>query len=155
MKQKTLVILKPSCVMRGLVGEVTNRFEKKGLRLAGMKMCQLTDAQLNEHYAHLAGKPFFQGLKDSMMCSPVIVCCYEGEDAIAVVRTLTGATNGRVAAPGTIRGDYSMSNQMNIVHASDSPEAAEAELKRFFKPEEIFEYKQVQHDYISSVDEDK
>ena len=155
MKQKTLVILKPSCVMRGLVGEVTNRFEKKGLRLAGMKMCQLTDAQLNEHYAHLAGKPFFQGLKDSMTCSPVIVCCYEGEDAIAVVRTLTGATNGRVAAPGTIRGDYSMSNQMNIVHASDSPEAAEAELKRFFKPEEIFEYKQVQHDYIYSVDEDK
>ena len=155
MKQKTLVILKPSCVMRGLVGEVTNRFEKKGLRLAGMKMCQLTDAQLNEHYAHLAGKPFFQGLKDSMMWSPVIVCCYEGEDAIAVVRTLTGATNGRVAAPGTIRGDYSMSNQMNIVHASDSPEAAEAELKRFFKPEEIFEYKQVQHDYIYSVDEDK
>lgn len=155
MKQKTLVILKPSCVMRGLVGEVTNRFEKKGLRLAGMKMCQLTDTQLNEHYAHLAGKPFFQGLKGSMMCSPVIVCCYEGEDAIAVVRTLTGATNGRVAAPGTIRGDYSMSNQMNIVHASDSPEAAEAELKRFFKPEEIFEYKQVQHDYIYSVDEDK
>lgn len=70
MKQKTLVILKPSCVMRGLVGEVTNRFEKKGLRLAGMKMCQLTDAQLNEHYAHLAGKLFFQGLKDLMMCSP-------------------------------------------------------------------------------------
>ena len=155
MKQKTLVILKPSCLMRGIVGEVTARFEKKGLRLAGMKMCQLTDEQLNEHYHHLIDKPFFQGLKESMMCTLVIVCCYEGDDAIAVVRLMTGSTNGRIAAPGTIRGDFAMSNQMNIVHASDSPEAAEAELARFFKPEEIFDYKQAAQDFIYSVDEDK
>lgn len=140
MIEKTLVILKPSCVMRSLVGEVTRRFEMKGLRLAGMKMIQLTDAQLNEHYAHLAEKPFFQRIKDSMQASPVIVCCYAGVDAVEVVRSLTGATNGRKAVPGTIRGDYSVSFQENIVHTSDSPENAVVELKRFFKDEEIFDY---------------
>ncbi len=102
--EKTLVILKPSAVQRGLIGEITTRFERKGLRLAGMKMMQLTDELLNEHYAHLSEKPFFQRVKNSMMASPVIVCCYEGVDAIQVVRSMTGATNGRVAIPGTIRG---------------------------------------------------
>lgn len=140
MLQKTLVILKPGTVMRQLVGEVTNRFERKGLRLAGMKMMQLDDAILNEHYAHLADKPFFQRIKNSMMASPVIACCYEGVDAVEVVRAMTGVTNGRKAAPGTIRGDYSMSFQENIIHTSDSPENAEIELARFFKPEEIFDY---------------
>ncbi|MBR0037668.1 MAG: nucleoside-diphosphate kinase [Bacteroidales bacterium] len=153
MIQKTLVILKPSCLMRGLVGEVTRRFEQKGLRLAGMKMCQLTDAQLNEHYAHLAEKPFFQRIKDSMMITPVIVCCYEGVDAVEVVRAMTGATNGRKAAPGTIRGDFSMSFQENIVHTSDSPENAAIELARFFKPEEIFDYKLAAHGFVYASDE--
>ena len=137
MMEKTLVILKPCTLQRGLVGEIINRFERKGLRLAGMKMVQLTDEVLSEHYAHLSSKPFFQRVKDAMMVCPVIVCCFEGVDAVQVVRTLTGPTNGRLAAPGTIRGDYSMSFQENIVHASDSPETAEVELKRFFKPEEI------------------
>jgi len=153
MIQKTLVILKPSCLQRGLVGEVTRRFEQKGLRLAGMKMCQLTDAQLNEHYAHLAGKPFFQQIKDAMMVTPVIVCCYEGVDAVEVVRTLTGATNGRKSAPGTIRGDLSMSFQENIIHTSDSVENAAVELSRFFQPEEIFDYKLAVHDYVYAADE--
>ena len=125
--EKTLVILKPCTVQRGLIGEIVNRFEKKGLRLAGMKMVWLTDEILSEHYAHLKEKPFFQRIKDAMS-----VC--------HVVRTLAGATNGRNAAPGTIRGDYSMSVQENIVHASDSPETAEIELKRFFKDDEIFDY---------------
>lgn len=138
--EKTLVILKPCTVQRGLIGEVISRFEKKGLRLAGMKMVWLTDEILNEHYAHLQDKPFFQRIKDSMSMCPVIVCCWEGVDAIQVVRDLTGVTNGRKAAPGTIRGDYSMSMQENIVHASDSPETAAIELKRFFKDEEIFDY---------------
>ena len=89
--EKTLVILKPSAVQRGLIGEITTRFERKGLRLAGMKMMQLTDELLNEHYAHLSEKPFFQRVKNSMMASPVIVCCYEGVDAIQVVRSMTGA----------------------------------------------------------------
>ena len=126
--EKTLVILKPCTVQRGLIGEIVTRFEKKGLRLAGMKMVWLTDEILSEHYAHLKEKPFFQRIKDAMSVCPVIVCCWEGVVAI------------HVAAPGTIRGDYSMSVQENIVHASDSPETAEIELKRFFKDDEIFDY---------------
>lgn len=138
---KTLVILKPSAVQRGLIGEVISRFERKGLRLVGMKMMQLDDAILNVHYAHLKDKPFFQSVKDSMKASPVIAQCWEGVDAAKVVRMLIGKTNGREAAPGTIRGDFSMSSQENIVHASDSAESALVELKRFFKDEEIFQYK--------------
>ena len=151
--EKTLVILKPSAVQRGLIGEITTRFERKGLRLAGMKMMQLTDELLNEHYAHLSEKPFFQRVKNSMMASPVIVCCYEGVDAIQVVRSMTGATNGRVAIPGTIRGDFSVCSQENIVHTSDSPKSAIEEINRFFKPEELFEYKQVHMPYLYHTDE--
>lgn len=138
--ERTFVILKPCTVQRGLIGEVINRFEKKGLKLVGMKMMQLNDAILEEHYAHLVDRPFFPGLKRSMMATPVIVCCWEGVNAIEVVRLMAGATNGRKALPGTIRGDYSMSGQMNIVHASDGPETAVAEIKRFFKEEELFSY---------------
>ncbi len=151
--EKTLVILKPCTIQRNLVGEILNRFERKGLRLAGIKMMQLTDEVLSEHYAHLSDKPFFQRVKDSMMVCPVIVCCYEGVDAIQTVRTLAGPTNGRKAAPGTIRGDYSMSFQENIVHTSDSAEAAEVELKRFFKPEEIFDYNQATFGFLYANDE--
>ncbi|MFV0545192.1 MAG: nucleoside-diphosphate kinase [Bacteroides sp.] len=153
MLEKTLVILKPCTIQRGLIGEIIQRFERKGLRLAGMKMVQLTDEVLSIHYAHLSNKPFFQRVKNSMLVSPVIVCCFEGVDAIQAVRLLAGPTNGRLAAPGTIRGDYSMSYQENIIHASDSLETANAELNRFFKPEEIFEYKQVSFDYIYANDE--
>lgn len=128
-------------MQRTLVGEVISRFEKKGLRLAGMKMIQLDDAILNEHYAHLKGMPYFQRVKDSMQTCPVIVQCWEGVDAAKVVRVLIGVTNGREALPGTIRGDFSVSSQENIVHASDSAESAAIELKRFFKEEEIFDYK--------------
>ena len=137
--ERTLVLLKPSTIERALVGEIVNRFEKKGLRIVGMKMMQLDDKILAEHYSHLVDKPFFGILKASMMRTPVVAMCLEGVDAIAVVRTITGSTNGRNADPGTIRGDYCMSNQQNIVHASDSPESAQAELKRFFCPEEIFD----------------
>lgn len=151
--EKTLVILKPGTLERGLVGEITQRFEHKGLRLAGMKMMQLTDEILNEHYSHLSEKPFFQRVKDSMMASPVIVCCYEGVEAVQTVRTMAGPTNGRLAAPGTIRGDFSMSMQENIVHTSDSPEAAATELNRFFKPDEIFGYRLATTDFLYSADE--
>lgn len=153
MLQKTLVILKPSCIQRSFIGEVLGRFEKKGLRLAGLKMAQLTDAQLTEHYGHLAGRPFFQQVKDAMMVTPVIVCCFEGIDAVEVVRAMAGATNCRKALPGTIRGDLGMSSQENIVHASDSVENAEIELKRFFNDGEIFEYPMPAHDFIYAADE--
>lgn len=139
--EKTLVLLKPCTVERGLIGEIISIFEKKGLRIAGLKMMQLTDEILSEHYSHLSDKPFFQRVKDSMMTSPVVALALEGVDAIEVVRTLAGPTNGRKAAPGTIRGSYCMSFQANIVHASDGPETAAAELKRFFKDEEIHDYK--------------
>ena len=139
--EKTLVILKPCTIQRGLIGEITSRFEKKGLILCGMKMIWLTDEILSEHYAHLRERSFFQRVKDAMAVCPVIVCCWKGVDAVQVVRTLAGATNGRNAAPGSIRGDYSMSVQENIVHASDSPETAEIELKRFFNENELFDYK--------------
>ena len=151
--ERTLVLLKPSTVMRGLIGEIITRFEKKGLRIAGMKMMQLSDEILNEHYGHLTGKPFFPALKASMMRTPAVAMCLEGEDAIAVVRYITGYTNGRKADPGTIRGDYCMSNQQNIVHASDSPEAADAELKRFFRPEEIHNMGDLNMDRLYGVGE--
>lgn len=151
--EKTLVILKPSCLQRGLVGEVTKRFEQKGLRLCGMKMCQLTDEQMSQHYAQHAGKPFFQQLKDAMMVTPVIVCCYEGVEAVEVVRQMAGVTNGRKAQPGTIRGDFSMSFQENIVHTSDSIETAKIELQRFFKEDEIFDSPQPQFSFLYASDE--
>lgn len=153
MLERTLVLLKPSTVERALIGEIIGRFEKKGLRIAGMKMLQLDDEILDAHYAHLKGKPFFGILKASMMKTPVVAMCLEGVDAIAVVRYITGYTNGRKADPGTIRGDYCMSNQQNIVHASDSPEAAEAELNRFFKLEEIFDLGNMNLSRLYAVDE--
>lgn len=140
---------------RGLSGEILNRFLQKGLIIAGIKMMQLDEAILREHYAHLVDKPFFPSILDSMTASPVIVLCLEGKDAIQVVRLMTGATNGRDALPGTIRGDFSMSNQANVVHASSSPEDAEAEIKRFFKPEEIFEWVPKNLAFIYSPDEMK
>lgn len=151
--EKTLVILKPCTLQRGLIGEVISRFEKKGLKLCGMKMIWLTDEILDEHYAHLAEKPFFQRLKNAMATTPVIVCCWEGIDAVRVVRSMTGVTNGRNAAPGTIRGDYSMSGQENIVHASDSPENAVIELARFFREDEIFNYSWSQMPCVYANDE--
>jgi nucleoside-diphosphate kinase len=138
--ERTLVILKPCTVQRRLTGEIISRFEKKGLILVGMKMIWLTDEVLSEHYVHLKDKPFFQRVKDSMKVFPVVVCCWEGVDAVQVVRTITGSTNGRSALPGTIRGDYSMSMQENIIHASDSLETAAVELKRFFNENELYAY---------------
>ena len=151
--EKTLVILKPCALQRGIIGEVIQRFEKKGLQLCGIKMMQLSDEILKEHYAHLVHKPFFKRIKDSMMVSPVIVCCWKGIDAIQVVRAMAGPTNGRQAPPGTIRGDFSMSVQENIVHTSDSVETAAIELARFFNNDEIFEFNQHQLDFLYANDE--
>lgn len=151
--ETTLVLLKPSCVQRQLIGEIVNRFERRGLRVSGMKMMQLDDQILREHYAHLADKPFFPKLAESMKASPVVALALTGVDAVQVVRTMTGSTNGREAAPGTIRGDYSMSNQMNIVHASDSTSNAAIELARFFRPEEVFDYTAAMQGYIYGENE--
>lgn len=138
--QVTLVILKPSAVQRNIMGEVISRFEKKGIQIVGMKMMDLSDKILEEHYSHLKNKPFYGRIKDSMQASPVVVMALKGVDVVNVVRKLTGLTNGREALPGTIRGDYCMSVQENIVHASDSLETAKLELARFFNESEIFDY---------------
>ena len=153
MLEKTLVILKPCTLQRGLVGEITHLFERKGLRLAGMKMMQLDEQLLREHYAHLVDRPFFPLLLASMMATPVIVLCLKGVDAIRVVRLMTGATNGREALPGTIRGDFSASGQENVVHASSSVEDAEAEIKRFFRDDELFDWTPQNVRFIYSPDE--
>ena len=138
--EQTFIILKPSTISRSLVGDVLTRFQRKGLRIAGIKMMRLSEDILREHYAHLVDRPFFPTLLKSMMATPVIVAVLAGKEAVSVVRALTGATNCRVAAPGTIRGDFGMSGQENIIHASDSVENAAIEVARFFKPEEIFDY---------------
>lgn len=151
--ETTLVIIKPSGVQRGIAGEIISRFEKKGLIIAGMKMAKLNDEILREHYAHLVDRPFFPLILKSMEATPVILMAIRGVDAVAVVRKMTGATNGRNAEPGTIRGDYSMSGQENIVHASDSPENAQIELKRFFKEGEIIDYTPCTLDALYSPDE--
>lgn len=151
--EKTLVLLKPCTVQRALIGEIISIFEKKGLRIAAMKMMQLDDEILSEHYAHLADKPFFQRVKDSMMAAPVVAMVLEGVDAINVVRVLTGATNGRNAFPGTIRGTYSMSFQENIIHASDGPRTAIMEVKRFFKDDEIYDWQQMTFGCLYANDE--
>lgn len=149
----TLVILKPSAVQRGIIGEIISRFERKGIQIVGMKMVELTDEILREHYSHLLEKPFYGRVKRSMQESPVVVMALKGVDVINVVRKLSGATNGREAPSGTIRGDYSMSVQENIVHASDSSETAEIELKRFFGEGEIFDFPQRLIPYLYANDE--
>ncbi len=151
--EQTLVIIKPSAVQRGLIGQVITRFQQKGLLIAGMKMMQLDEPILREHYAHLVDRPFFPWILNAMMACPVIVMAIEGKDAVNVVRTMTGATNGRNAAPGTIRGDFSMSSQENIVHASDSLGSARIELARFFKSDEIFNYTLQTIDFTYAPDE--
>ena len=151
--QVTLAILKPSAIQRGILGEVISRFEKKGLQIVAMKMTNLTDEQLQIHYSHLVHKPFYGRIKESMQASPVIVMALKGVDAVNVVRKITGVTNGREAEPGTIRGDFSVSVQENIVHTSDSAETAEIELNRFFKTDEIFNYSQFNIKSIYAGDE--
>ncbi len=151
--QKTLVLIKPSAIQRGLVGEVISRFEKKGLQIIGFKMMYLNDEVVELHYAHLKDKPFFKRIKDSMQATPVIALSLKGLNAIEVVRKMSGATNSRNADAGTIRGDYSMSLQENIVHTSDSEENSQVELNRFFKENELFEYEALLLPYLYSNDE--
>ena len=139
--EKSFVLFKPDAVQRGLLGECVRRFEAKGLKLLACKMIWLDDKMLDVHYAHHKGKPFFPRLKQFMKTSPCLATVWEGVEAVKVARDLVGATNGRNALPGTLRGDFSVSTQSNLVHASDSVESAEAEVKRFFKNEEVFDWK--------------
>ena len=146
--ERTLVLLKPDAVQRGLLGEITARFERKGLKIAGLKMMQLSDSLLDEHYSHLGHLPFFGEIKAFMMQTPVVAMCLEGVNAVETVRRLCGVTKSWEADPGTIRGDYGMSIQANLVHASDSLETAEKEVPRFFSDGELFDYDYLRLPYL-------
>lgn len=146
--ERTLVLLKPDALQRGLLGEILGRFERKGLKVVGMKMMQLSDALLDEHYSHLGHLPFFGEIKAFMMRTPVVALCLEGVDCIDAVRLLCGETLSRRAPAGTIRGDLAMSIQANLVHASDSPQTAAREVPRFFKEEELFSYDWMKLPYL-------
>ncbi len=148
--EQTLVLLKPDALQRDLIGEVISRLERKGLKLVGLKMMRLSDALLNEHYSHLVGRDFFPEVKSFMQLTPVVACCWQGTDVVNTVRLLCGITKAREAAPGTIRGDLGMSVQANLIHCSDSLEAAQAEVERFFKPDELFSYEDVQEGFVYS-----
>ena len=132
MTERTLVLIKPDAVRRGLVGEVLTRFERKGLSIVAMDQRHIDGETADRHYAEHLERDFYPPLREFMTSSPVVALVLEGDQAIAVVRGLTGATDGRVAAAGTIRGDLSLSNRENLVHASDSPESASREIGIFF-----------------------
>lgn len=151
--ERTLILIKPDALQRGLTGEVTSRLERKGLKLVGSKMMNLSEAILNEHYAHIADKPFFPGVRDFMMTTPVIAQCWEGVDSVETVRIVCGITNARKADAGTIRGDLAMSVQSNMVHASDSIETAKKEVPRFFKKDELFDWNMTRGEHIYGVGE--
>lgn len=151
--QRTVVLLKPDTLQRGLVGEIIHRFERKGLKLVALKMTAVGDAILNEHYAHHKDKAFFAGLKKFMASAPIVCMLLEGVDAIAVVRKMAGATNSREAELGSIRGDFSMSTSANIIHVSDSEASAKEEEKRFFKGDEVFDWQAAFRDFLYGEDE--
>ncbi len=136
--EKTLIILKPDAFEKRKIGATIDRFEQAGFNIIGAKMIQLDEAKLREHYAHIADKPFFPEIAEFMGSRPVVVLALQGDGIIDRVRLLVGPTNSKVAPAGTIRGDWGSDVMRNIVHASDSPEAADAELKRFFKDGEVF-----------------
>lgn len=141
--EKTLIILKPDTVQRGLMGEIIQRIERRGLRIAAMKMMWVDRDLAERHYAEHKGKSFYEPLLKFITSAPVMVMVVQGPEAISVMRAMMGKTNSKQAAAGTIRGDYGLSNRHNLIHGSDSPKSAEREIPLFFEPEEIFDYKRV------------
>ncbi len=151
--QRTLILLKPDCVQRRLMGQVLSRFENKGLNIIAMKMLRVTPELAAEHYAEHVEKPFYPSLEAFITGAPVVAMVIEGRDAIRVVREMLGATSGLEAAAGTIRGDLSSSRQMNLVHASDGPEAAEREINLYFEADQICEYDPTLTPWLKASDE--
>jgi nucleoside-diphosphate kinase len=147
--QQTLILLKPDCIQRRLVATVIDRFERKGMRLAAMKLVRASQELAQSHYAVHKGKPFYDSLVTFITGGPTLAMVWEGREAVAVGRSLIGATDGTKAVPGTIRGDFGMSVQNNLVHGSDSPENAAAEVKLWFRPEELIAYAPVDAGWIN------
>jgi len=139
--ERTYVMVKPDGVQRGLISEVVSRFEKRGLKIVGMKMLQIPRELAEEHYGEHKGKPFFEALVGYITSSPVVAMVLEGKNAVAAARDMMGATDPQKANPGTIRGDFGLDIGRNVVHGSDSTASAEREINLFFKPEELVEYK--------------
>jgi nucleoside-diphosphate kinase len=146
--ERTLIILKPDAVQRHLVGEIITRFEKKGLQIVGAKFMKIPQSLAETHYEPHKGKPFYPGLVKFMTSSPVVVLALAGKDAIAIARKMMGATFGSKAEPGTIRGDYGVSNSFNLIHGSDSPESATRELGLFFKTDELLDWQPISQSWV-------
>jgi nucleoside-diphosphate kinase len=149
--ERTLIIVKPEGVQRGLIGEVLARFERKGLKVVGLKLIQIPREMAERHYAEHVGKPFYEGLVSHITSSPVAVGVLEGPDAVSVARTMMGVTNPRAAAPGTIRGDYGLDIGLNIIHGSDGQEAAQREIGIFFASSELVSYERASDRWVAGV----
>ena len=151
--ERTLVLLKPDCVQRRLMGQIIARFENKGLNIIALKMMHISPALAKRHYAEHVDKPFYPGLERFITGAPVVALIVEGLDVVRVVREMLGATSGLKSAAGTIRGDFSSSRQMNLVHASDGPEAARREIPLYFAEEEIHPFQLTLRPWLMAVDE--
>lgn len=151
--QRTLVLLKPDAVQRRLIGRLISRFEDKGLNIIAMKLIQVTPELSRQHYAEHVEKPFYPSLEEFITSAPVVAMILEGLEVIQVVRDMLGATSGLKAAPGTIRGDFSASRQMNLVHASDGEEAAKREIELYFGDGGVTPYEPVALNFLRAADE--
>ncbi len=148
---RTLVLVKPDAVQRGLIGEIISRLERRGLRFAAIKLMSVSEALAGAHYGEHQGKPFYEGLVSFITSSPIVAAVVEGEDAVQIVRAAMGATDPARADAGTIRGDLALSISQNVVHGSDSPESAEREVALFFSPDEIVDYTRDVDRWITEV----
>lgn len=148
MIERTFVMIKPDSVVRGLIGEVLSRLERKGLKIAGLRLIHMSADEANSLYAVHKGKPFFNDLTAFIRSAPVVVMAVEGESAVAVVRRLIGSTDAKEATPGTVRGDLSCSKSMNVIHASDSLDNAKMELSLFFRDSDIIKYKRLDESHV-------
>ena len=151
--ERTVILIKPDALQRGLVGEILHRFERKGLKLVAIKMTIMKDQVLNEWYLHHKDKSFFNDLKKYMKWTPIVAMVWEGLEAVSTVRKVVGATKGREAETGSIRGDFGMSVQQNLIHASESVESAKREAEMMFGVDEIFEYESASECLIYSEEE--
>jgi nucleoside-diphosphate kinase len=151
--ERTLILFKPDCVQRRLVGRILTRFEDKGFNVVAMKLLRVTPELAKKHYAEHVHKPFYPGLEAYITSAPIVAAVLEGLETIRVVREMLGATSGLKAAPGTIRGDFSTSRQMNLVHASDGPEAAKREIELYFSPSEVIGYQPTLTQWMRASDE--
>src|SRR6185503_3885093 len=153
--ERTLILFKPDAVQRRLTGKLLTRLEDKGFKIVGLKMLQVTKELSRQHYAEHVNKPFYPLLEEFITSGPVVALVAEGPQAVAVVRAMMGPTNGAQAAPGTVRGDFGVSRQMNLMHGSDSVEAAQKEIAVYFKPDELVDYEATLGGWVCAADEAK